>query len=85
MRQQAHLRILILGDLRDVLFRHHGRDPDGARSAMVMIDWVGSLIIVPGATAEAVMLPLTGAVTVSSRPEGLASAAAPSVLRRASR
>ena len=34
---------------------------------MVISGWVGSLIMLPGATASAVTLPPTGAVTVSRR------------------
>ena len=36
-----------------------------ARSAIVIIDCVGSLIIVPGVTERVVILPLTGAVVVA--------------------
>ncbi len=53
------------------------------KSAIVMIDCVGSLMIVPGVTAKAVMLPPTGAVTVSKRDAGLASGGTPSIFKRA--
>ena len=53
------------------------------KSAMLIIGCVGSLIMLPGVTASAVMLPPTGAVIVSRRDGGLLPRGIPRIFKRA--
>ena len=79
--RQGDLRILIFGDIGNVFLGNIAVTQIVLKSALVISGCVGSLIMLPGATFNAVTLPPTGAVTASSRDAGLASADAPSVFK----